>query len=535
MRVVLEEPTRARLIGFEPMRKTLVKALTYVDQRVDFELKKTSGSLKRFTSEKLAGKLRESWGEEKYEKVIADMTAKKAELTAARKKCLLFEDERGLWTYSGLAGRIAAAAGVTCEVDYEMPEPNVIPWANLPRFTDRPYQVEAHDLLLANAHTGPVGIELPTGAGKSTVIRNLIKTLALGTVVMAPSTSIAGQLFDDLTYYFGKRYVGMYGDGKKQYDKLIVVGIDDSLAKVEPGSEAWKALSSKAVFCADESHLTPANSLQKVCFGLMKHARYRFFVSATQMRNDGLDLVLDAITGRIVLRKTARELIDAGWLSKPVFKMVKVRSYSGVRSPDPNRMTREHLYYNPIVNRVAADLANKFVSDMKRPVVILVEELEQFRELLPHFKHRVKFAHGPLDKVKKALVPEAYQSKDNKALVEAFNRGEIPILVGTSCIATGTDIQVAEAGIYLMGGKSEIKLKQGVGRETRGGTAGSVKNPWTGALKIDCIHVDFDVQLFGATEDELDGFAPHRHADARRAIYADVYDPARDIDYTHLK
>jgi superfamily II DNA or RNA helicase len=532
--VLLEEPTRARLLGFEPLESQLQKALTYVDQRVDFELTKTKKSIKNFTSGYLKGKLVASWGQEKYDNVISELEAKKLVLQAERKKCLLFKDEKGLWTYSGLAYSLGKSAGCSVRVGYSLPPGrDNLPYLNLPKFQDRPYQVEAHDLLLANASEGPVGIELPTGAGKSTVIRNVLKTLALGAVVMAPSVSIAGQLFDDLTYYFGKKYVGMYGDGKKQFDRMIVVGIDDSLAKVEPGSDAWEALSSKPVFFADESHLTPANSLQKVCFGLMRQAPYRFFCSATQMRNDGLDLVLDGITGRIVLRKEARELIDRGWLSKPVFKIVKVKSYDGTKSQDPNRMTRAHLYYNPIVNKTAADLANKFVEQMRRPVVILVEELEQFADLLPHFRHKVAFAHGPLDKAKKALVPVAYQSKGNKALIEAFNAGAIPILVGTSCIATGTDIQVAEAGIYLMGGKSEIKLKQGVGRMTRGGFAGKVMNPWTGAQKVDAIWVDFQVLDPGADDDDL--WAPARHAEARREIYSSIYDPAKDIDYTHLK
>jgi superfamily II DNA or RNA helicase len=524
----------ARLNGFEPLEEKLQKALSFIDQRVDFELQKTKKSIKRFTSPYLKPKLLESWGKEKYDNVVAELEAKRDVLTKERKKCLLFKDERGLWTYSGLGHRLAAAGKCKTKRTYFIPAPNDnLPYTNLPKFEDRPYQVEAHDLLLANGGEGPCGIELPTGAGKSTIIRNVLKTLALPAVVMAPSLSIAGQLFDDLTYYFGKKYVGMFGDGKKQFDRMFVVGIDDSLAKVEPGTEAWEALSKKHVFFADESHLTPANSLQKVCFGLLKDAPWRFFCSATQMRNDGLDLVLDGITGRIVLRKEARELIDAGYLAKPVFKIVKVRSYSNVRSDDANRMTREHLFYNPIVARVAAELANRFVSEMKRPTVILVEELEQFRELLPHFKHLVRFAHGPLDKTKKKLVPEEYQSKDNKILIAQFNAGQIPILVGTSCIATGTDIQVAEAGIYLMGGKSEIKVKQGIGRMTRGGFAGKVMNPWTGAQKLDAIWVDFNVTEPGAND--KDPWTPSRHLAARAGFYADIYEAAKVIDYTHLK
>lgn len=543
--IELETPTRARLVGYEPHQKTLARALTYVDKRVDFELGKTRQSLRNFTREStdpekpaLKDRLLNSWGQAKYDAVIADLREKVTRLTAQRRQCLLFEDDAGLWTYSGLAWKLAAGSKDEVRRAYDMPEPEVFPFEKPPKHKDRPYQVEAHDLLLAAAPDGPCGIELPTGAGKSTVIRNLLKTIGLPAVVMAPSTSIAGQLVKDLTEAFGGKYVGLFGDGKRQYQRRFVVGIDDSLAKVAPGSPEWEALSAKPVFFADESHLTPADSLKKVCLGLTAGAPYRFFVSATQMRNDGLDLVLDGITGRIVLRKTLRELVDAGYLARPVFKMVRVQS--SVKAPtqgDPNKLTRQHLYYNPLVCRLAAEYANNFVSLMKRPTLILVEELEQFKKLLPHFRHEARFAHGPLTRDTRKLVPcykpepcteDAkcrYHGDDPTDLVERFNRGEFPILVGTSCIATGTDIQAAEACVYLRGKASPIVVAQSVGRETRGGSQGFVFNPWTGKQKLDCVHVDFRVTNVEALD---------RHAAQREELYAALYAPAKPINKIHL-
>lgn len=543
--IELETPTRARLKGYEGHRKALARALTYTDGRVDFELSKTRKSLKLFEG-KLKDRLVDQWGSEKYDRVVADLRAKVEDLTGRRKQCLLFEDAHGLWTYSGLAWKLARASKDTVVRLYDLPERRPLPYQTPPRYQDRPYQVDAHDLMLAAAPEGPCGIELPTGAGKSTVIRNLLKTLGLPAVVMAPSTSIAGQLYDAFAEAFGKKHVGLFGDGKREYQKLIVVGIDDSLAKVEPGSPEWEALSAKAVFVADESHLTPAASLQKVCLGLCAAAPYRFFVSATQMRNDGLDLVLQGITGRLVLRKTLRELVDAGYLARPVFKMVRVES--SVRAPlkgDPNKLTRSHLYYNPLVNRLAAEYANNFVELMQRPTLILVEELEQFKKLLPHLKHEARFAHGPLTKETRKLVPCykpepccvgegalgklkvqcRYHGDDPADLVERFNRGEFPVLVGTSCIATGTDIQAAEACVYLRAKASPIVVAQSVGRETRGGPLGTVYNPWTGKQKLNCVHVDFRV----ANVDVLD-----RHAALREELYAELYAPAKTINKTHL-
>ncbi len=505
--VVLDTPTRARLVGYSHRKDELEKTLSYVDKKVEFEL----GRFKRseyYWKQRL--------GEEAYQ-------AKLSALKTERKKCLLQEDQGNLYAPSGLAHSIAVKYQDKVQRNYGLPEFGSLPWAKLPEHQDRPYQVEAHDHLIAAMPDGPCGVELATGAGKSTIIRNVLKTIGLGAVVMAPSKSIAGQLYDDLAHHFGKRYVGLVGDGKKEFNRLIVVGIDDSLSRVEPGSPAWKALSAKPVFIADESHLCPAASLAKVCYGLMAGAPYRMFFSATQMRNDGLDLVLDGITGRIVMRKNVRELVDEGYLAKPVFRVVRCTSNSSYDSSDAVLMTRKHLYYNRVVNEIAADLANKFVEHMRRPVVILVEEVEQFAQLLQHLKHPARFAHGPLTKENKASVPAEFHDDKPKELVEAFNRGEFPILVGTSCIATGTDIKVAEAGIYLMGGKSEIKLKQGVGRETRGGPRGTVMNPWTGRQKLDCVHVDFDVSNMDILS---------RHAAARAEVYADIYDPPQYVDMT---
>jgi superfamily II DNA or RNA helicase len=503
--ILLDTPTTARLIGYEDKIQDLEKTLTFTDKTVDFELNR----LKRGEAY-WVGRM----GKEAYDKSLEELKKK-------RKRSLLFTDEQGLYTHSGLSWRVGKKFGDQVKREYDTPSTKMLPWSKEPRFKDRNYQVEAHDLLIEAAQHGPAGVELATGAGKSTIIRNIIKTMGRPTLVMAPSKSIAYQLFDDLTQAFGKKYVGLYGDGKKEFKKLICVGIDDSLARVEPGSEAWEAHSKRTLFIADESHLCPARTLAKVCFDLMAKAPYRLFFSATQMRNDGADLLLEGIVGNIVMRKTVHELVDEGYLSKPIFKMVRCQSSSFYDSGEASLMTRKHLFYNKRVLELAGDMANKFVDVMKRPTLILVKEVEQFGRLLPFLKHAARFAHGPLNADNKDGVPVEYHKDKPEDLVAMFNEGKLPILVGTSCIATGTDIRVAEAGIYLMGGKSEIEVRQGVGRETRGGTEGTVLNPWTGKPKHNSIHVDFSVENV-----ELLRY----HAKARAAVYEDLYGPVSYVD-----
>ncbi len=84
-----------------------------------------------------------------------------------------------------------------------------------------------------------------------------------------------------------------------------------------------------------------------------------------------------------------------------------------------------------------------------------------------------------------------------------MNEGKLKLLVGTSCITTGTDIKAVKAIIYLQGGKSEIQVKQCIGRGTRKPEG-----------KLDCYFIDFDVSNIDVT---------HRHAEGRKKIYQDVY------------
>lgn len=507
--ITLLEPTLARFDSSYSESTTLrrlTSQLKYIDKKVEYDIKRFKANAHWY--------VKDQDSEAAYHEELD-------RLKKARTKSLLFEDEEGYYTYSGVAASLAHEFGDKVEVTYTLPAGGSLPYFLKPRYEPRYYQTQAHDKLIETAHLGPRRVEIGTGLGKSTIIRMLCKSVALKTVVMAPSANICNQLYRDFVEHFGKRYVGKFGDGKKESDKLITVGIDDSLTRIEPGTEHWKNLSSAKMFIADESHLVPSETLAKVCLGLCKTAPYRFFFSATQVRNDGLDLVLNGITGETVFSMPVRQGIEEGFLSRPHFKIINTTSAAETRTTDPGRLTRVHLYYNEKVIKAAADLANRFVKHMKRPTIILVEELEQFTALLPYLKHDVKFAHGPLDAKRKKLIPAEYHSDDPSDLVEEFNLGNIPILVGTSCIATGTDLQAVEALIYLQGKSSEIKTKQAVGRATRGGLNSFVFNPWTGTQKRDCIYVDFDV-----TNVDL----VHRHSLIRKSYYNELFGPAEEVD-----
>lgn len=426
-------------------------------------------------------------------------------LEQQRMKTALFKDRRGrLYTYSGLAPRIAERYGLPIRRAFELPKHGLVPWESKP-FESRWYQQKAEDLLVPLGHGA---VELATGLGKSLLITKLCHHIGLPAIVVAPTLSIAEQLLADFKRLFGKRRVGQFFDGKKEADKMFVVAVSKSLTRLEIGSPLANALAGKAVLIGDESHMLPAETLSNVILRMLAPIPYRFFVSGTQIRGDGLDIVLEGITGKIVIDMDVRQGVNEGFLARPRFFQFQVRSNLNLNVPDSIKMNRTHLHNNEEVYKHAGALITKAAKQGKRPLV-LVEEIPQFTRLLPFLGVAAGFAHGGVDKKSKKNLPEAYHKSDRMALVERFDAGELPCLVGTQCIGMGTDIKTADFVIDLVGLASEVRIRQNVGRGTRIGNG-----------KTEFIYCDYDIWNIPKLS---------RHAEKRRKIFDAIYGPVKVI------
>lgn len=443
MNYEFSSPTEIKLIGSPAEVARLDAELTYEDQKVVEEIRRLRNSpwfVKKY-------------GEEEWRAQLAELEAKRV---------VHLVDVRRQKTLAGFYDRLRRA-GLSCQGrGPELPESYSWAYRQQPP-EPRYYQQQAVEALITARHGA---ISLPTGSGKSLVIMTLVRRLGLRAVIMAPGESIARQLFDDLREHFGPAKVGLYGDGRKDIKQDIIVGIAASLVRVEPGTPQWDALRKRDVFITDESHLVAAATFKKVCLGLMGAATYRFFLSATQFRNDGSDLLLEGLTGPVVYEKNLYDLVAEGFLAKPVHVCMAMESESNYVGPYPQMVTH-HFYENRKLHRIAAQLACRLHHMTKLPSLILVDHVEQFKLLYPHFNFDCGFAHGPLSEANRDGVPEQFQRVDNKAVVAEFNAGRLPILVGTSSVSTGTDFRPTGAVIYLQAGESEIKVRQAMGRGTR--------------------------------------------------------------------
>lgn len=477
-------PTTIKLEGFDGKYEELEKYLTYKDKTVQYEIarfKHARWFVNKFGTEAYAEKMQE--------------------LKDSQYKLLLWGNKTGIYTYAGLAEDLAIKFNDSIKNDVTYPKAKGIPWDKHPDIDLRYYQKEAIEKLLACKHGA---VSLPTGSGKSACALHLVKELGLKTLVMAPSISIATQLFDLFKKHLGIKHVGMFGNGKKQTKKLITIGIAASLTRIKEDSEEWKDLSKAQVYLVDESHLVAAVTFKEVSMGLAAKAPYRFFISATQMRNDGSDMLLKGIIGPTVVEYKAKELIDQGYLAKPKFTIVRAYSASNYSSKDAMRMIENHLYSNADLHKKVANMANMSVELLNHQVLIMIDHIGQFKYLLPYLKHKPGFAHGGVTDKNQHFIPEEYHKSDVDGLVKEFNKGDLKILVGTGVISLGTDIKPVNDIYNLQGGVSEVKFKQLIGRGTR-------KVPGKDSFNF----IDFDLKNIPQL---------HAHAQRRIEIYKDIYD-----------
>jgi superfamily II DNA or RNA helicase len=346
------------------------------------------------------------------------------------------------------------------EIQY--PEARKMPWKRPLPFDLYQYQQESVEKLIDQKHGC---VSLATGMGKTAIILKIARELGLKTVIVTPSKSIFLEILEKFEHHLGKSNIGAYGAGKKRIGKLITICVSKSLTMLKPGTKEYDFFSDLDVVIGDECHTLAADTLEKVFHGVLKKIPYRFFLSGTILRGDGKDKLLHAIVGKEVLNKNTKFAIDGGYICPVKFYVIETFSKDTKNYKDALKAKRKQFLYNTNIADITSKIANASWSYHQESTLILVEELEQIKML----KERLNI---PFDYVHSASKAEAskfgLETRKVDQSVEDFNLGKIKVLIGTSCIATGTNIYCTHNTVNWVGGSSEIKTKQGaIGRSVR--------------------------------------------------------------------
>ena len=355
---------------------------------------------------------------------------------------------------SGLLKRVMAHLDSTRET-YQVRDNRYRPrpgYIRFPQLIPEPRAYIDQQLAVDKCKADPWGhgiVVMPTGVGKSRVIKDTIQQFGVKTLVVPPSKTLKTQIHDYLTACFGSDMVEMY-DKRKGCRKPVTILNIDGFGGIPP-----EALQGVDMVLSDEFHHSGARGYRDTNKTHWDKVFYKFGYTATNFRNDPADQVLlESVLSVELFSMTPIQAMEKKYIVpiQPIMQTVYNHEMKCISkyADAYDAFVVENLERNGHVCTFAEKMKN-----MRIPTLILVKRVEHGRWLQSAIQHSY-FLNG-----------QDEDSHLNMDKVEAFNRLEIPVLIGTSVIGEGVDTKSAGAVILANGEKARSRVWQNIGRVVR--------------------------------------------------------------------
>lgn len=333
--------------------------------------------------------------------------------------------------------------------------------------------------------------QVSTGGGKTLIVSGIIAALNVRPFCFfVLSKDLMYQAQEELertlldNNYGRKIKVGVVGDGKCDIRDINVVMIQSAVqalgeeytpmdsdeesqyvntSEVKDNKEKIvELLNNTKGWYFDECQHLSAPTAQSVSKNT-PNAYYRYGGSATPYRDDGADILIEAVTGRKFISVTASYLIKQGVLMKPDIHIIPVKMqtknlFDEDRAKAPTSGNYNSVYKNFIVenayrNNLIKELTDEFVSQ-GMSVLILVKQIKH-GEILQNLLPYSEFLQGETN------------TDIRKDVIDALRNKDLLCGIATSLADEGLNIKSLNVIILAGGGKSSTKAFQRVGRVLR--------------------------------------------------------------------
>jgi len=323
----------------------------------------------------------------------------------------------------------------TCEpIDYDF------------TFTLRDYQARAVEALTSRLQGCAI---VPCGGGKTVIGTAAIAETGQPAIVLVHTQDLADQWRETIRDALGIE-AGVVADGRIEPGTITVATVQ-TLATLEgPALRELAALF--GVVILDEAHHAPAVVFRRVLSAFA--GRYRFGLTATPERADGLTPLLDLCIGPTVFRIDHHELVAAGHLVVPRIEPV----HTGCSlEADSHAALVARLCADPGRNQRIVELAAR-EANAGRSVLILSGRVTHCQKLAGHLRKAGVEAEALTGRVARGKRVE---------VLDRFRAGDLRVVCATSLADEGLDVSRLERLILATPARAEGRTIQRLGRLMR--------------------------------------------------------------------
>ena len=318
----------------------------------------------------------------------------------------------------------------------------------------RPYQLAAKEAMLARAQGVVV---IPAGGGKTVTAMATLVEIRQRTLVLVHTLDLKEQWEEELEEHLG------VAPGKTAPVQVATV---QTLTKM-PAAVLARHLAGFGCLILDEGHHAPASTFDRVVAACP--AAWRFALTATPEREDGLTPKLLHTFGPILHETHQEDLLSAGYLVPAVVHEVHTAFTFPYRGAEDYPALAEALARDEERRRLVLDTLQALYQDEERVILVLSTRVED--HLVPLFEAaKTRGIEGELlaGKVK----------KDARRLIRrAVRDGHVRVLFASTVADEGLNIPELNTLLLTFPAKAEGRAEQRVGRVMRaapGKTKGDV-------------------------------------------------------------
>lgn len=360
-------------------------------------------------------------------------------------------------------------------VDARVELPQVDFWS---RIALRPYQAPAVEDLVARATQGV--LQAPAGSGKTQMGLEVISRVGQPALWLTHTRDLAQQALDRAAEVLDipRREIGMLGAGRESVGPRLTIGIVQKMVRMDLAEFTGKW----GCVVLDECHHTPSPVTWMTVINQLP-ARFRYGITATMDRADGLEVITNLVIGPTVHIIDRSQVEAAGGVVRPDVRPVLTACESEAwakykemakKYEERKKAGKTKKYERPSVipfGDVLADIVsnedrNRLIVDLLagecpgHSSLVLSERVAHCEELAAMLRERcpelrAEVIHGKLGKTRR------------REILAAMNAGELDVLFAVDVAKEGLDIPRLDRLFLVAGGRNAGEVEQKVGRVQR--------------------------------------------------------------------